>query len=349
LIVAYMTEVLGKPIQTFSIGFDDEKFNELPMARAVANHCNTDHHEEIVHPNALGILPEIVKHHGEPFGDQSAIPSWYLSQLARSKVPMVLSGDGGDELFGGYPMYGGWLRRMEKLGWPGEKTLRDKSLAFVRRMLPSRYKSPHCPGDDSVHWLGFVGRFHFEQRQCLWRPELRFLSDAPDYAISKALLATPGVSLSKVRRVDLETFLPDDIMSKVDISTMSCGLEARPPILDRRVFDFARRMTQNELCRVDSAGAFHGKLPLKKILASRLGNEFVNRPKQGFEVPLHRWLYEDVRARGEVHDRLLSRDAVLNQWFETKAIAATVQSENAFNVWLLIVLDEWLRQMKPIS
>ncbi len=340
LIVGYMSELLEQPVKTFSIGFDDPGANELDHARVVAKHYATDHHEETVHVDALEILPQVVRQYGEPFGDQSSIPTWYVSRLARTQVPMVLSGDGGDEMFGGYSTYGAWLKRMAWLAEPQQPMLRRAA----RRVWPSRYKTPPSPGDDVRNWLEMVGRFNHDQRESLWRHEFRFVVDAPDRALDEALALTRGEGLDRVQHVDLRTFLPGDILTKVDIASMAFGLEVRPPIIDLSVFDAASRIRARDLYSLDDRSGYNGKLPLKRLLARRMGKEFVERPKQGFSIPLKAWLFDDEITSATVRDRLTSSSSPLREWFDIDGIDAALAPQNAANVWLLLVLDEWLRQ-----
>ena len=349
LVVAYMSELLSQPVKTFSIGFDDPGVSELGEARRVAERFGTDHQEEIVHADALGILPDVVRHYGEPFGDQSAIPTWYVSRLARQSVPMVLSGDGGDEIFAGYPTYGWWLARMRGL-LPGSETgLRGAGLRFARRALPDRYTTPISPGDDPQNWLDFVGRFKRVERESLWRREYRFLADAPESATIDALGSSGGVSHRRVQQADLRTFLPSDILVKVDIASMAFGLEVRPPILDVKVFEAAARVRPENLFSLDASGNFNGKLPLKRLLARHLGAQFVERPKQGFSLPLRAWLYDNPSARASVRERLTGADSALGEWFDPGGVSDAVNRENAENTWLLLVLDEWVRQQSAVT
>lgn len=348
LVVAYMAEILDRPVKTFTIGFGDSEVDESGYARLVASEYGTEHREEVVEVDALGVLPELVQHYGEPFGDQSAIPTWYLSKVAASEVPMVLSGDGGDELFAGYPTHARWVNRMRRLGAGPEKGLRGWALQMARGVWPARYPTPSCPSDDADYWLRGVRRFSHAERAALWRPGLRFLADLPDDAVNAALQAQGGVGVDRVQRVDMEVFLPDDILVKVDIASMAFGLEVRPPILDRAVFETAARLPTD--CRLAPGGEGPpvGKWPLKRLMADRMGEPFAMRRKQGFVLPLKEWLYERS-GEGEVKERLFDPGSPLADWFEPAAVEVVVRSGNAVNVWLLVVLDEWARQQKEQS
>ncbi|MEO8577160.1 MAG: asparagine synthase (glutamine-hydrolyzing) [Gemmatimonadales bacterium] len=349
LIVGYMAELLDRPVKTFSIGFDEPGANELDQARIVATRYSTDHHEEIVRVDALGILPDVVRQYGEPFGDQSAIPTWYVSRLARTAVPMVLSGDGGDEIFAGYGTYGGWLKRMEWLGEPKPTGMGGSARKIARRFWPSRYPTPPTPADNPQNWLDFVGRMNHRQRESLWRPELRYLSDAPNRALDEALAAMEGEGVQRVQQVDLRTFLPADILTKVDIASMAFGLEVRPPIIDVKVFEAASRIRERNLYSFDGASEYQGKLPLKRLLARHMGEEFTRRPKQGFSLPLKAWLHDDPATACRVRELLTSSDTPLSVWFDPVGVKTLLDQKQPQNTWLLLVLDEWLRQQQTAA
>jgi asparagine synthase (glutamine-hydrolysing) len=347
LVVGYMTEILDKPVKTFSIGFEDEQINELPYARQVAKKYGTEHHEEIVRFDALAILPELIKHHGEPFGDQSSIPSWYVSRLARNEVPMVLSGDGGDELFAGYKTYGNWLGKLA-LNRPREDESWKRHLRpLVKSVLPSRWPGNSEPENDPALWNDCVIRFNANQREKLWRPEYRFLSDQVCTSMNAEFGAGQFLSgVNKPQRADLGTFLPEDILCKVDVSSMRHGLEVRPPMLDKRVFEVCSSIYASHLFSFNpKTGVYSGKQPLKNLIASKMGGEFAFRPKQGFEIPLKRWL-GTANGTQAIRDRLLGQGTGISEWFEPAQIEATIQKGNFFNIWSLVALEEWCSQFK---
>lgn len=345
LVVGYMAELLGQPVQTFSIGFDDSQFSEVQYARQVAQKYRTEHHEQILNVDAFAALPEIVRHYGEPYGDQSAIATWALCRLARGRVPMALSGDGGDELFAGYGTYGSWLSRCR----PAAVTSpvhRVKNLARGVRNAVLRRPVKRMPTQSTrLHdWFPMVGRFHDGLlRSQLWRGELRFVSDLPDSTFQTAFGETTGLStINQAQWLDLQTFLPEDILTKVDIASMSVGLEVRPPILDRRVFQLAASIAETDLWRND--GGYCGKLPLKQLAALRFGHDFAFRRKQGFEIPLEGWMRGTDQRRKEVGAQLLDdRDGLLD-WFCPERLQEVVARGSAANLWLLCVLREWKRQ-----
>lgn len=340
LVVSYMAELLGQPVETFSIGFDDNRFSEVDYALKVATKYSTKHHEEILCAKAFDALPDIVRHHGEPFGDQSSIATWALSKLARRYVPMALSGDGGDEFFAGYSTYGCWL---ENLGKKPISTTSKRVLATarnVRNLLTGRRNTTRSK-EELEHWLPLTGRFFDRyQRSHLWRPELRFVSDFPGLSLQQAW--EKGKKFTRINQaqwLDLHTFLPEDILTKVDIASMSVGLEVRPPILDRRVFDVAASIPEEDLFRRN--GEYCGKLPLKLLAEKRLGTDFAFRKKQGFEIPLEKWLRGSQERIRQMEHQLADEAEGLGTWFSPDSVKQTVQVGSAYNLWLLVVLREW--------
>ncbi|HBJ35788.1 MAG TPA: hypothetical protein DDZ51_13790 [Planctomycetaceae bacterium] len=338
--------MLDAPVKTFSIGFSEESANELEFARLVSKKYHTEHHEEIVEFDAMEMLPEIVRHHGEPFGDQSAIPTWAVSRLARSEVTMVLSGDGGDELFAGYNSYTAWKRIVDYCQSTHDAHWRQMIRPTLKRLFPSRYPTLEDPMGNPSHWLRCVGRFNKGSRESLWKQELRFLCDLPDSSIELALRdGKHDCDVNRVQRVDLETYLPEDILCKIDIASMRYGLEVRPPMLDRQFFRLASSIDPRSLYRSGTDPV--GKLPLKDLLARKLGHEFAYRRKQGFSLPLDAWLRTNKSNQQAVRDRLTAQNAKISEWFSTEAIAETIELGLAENVWLLLALEEWCGQMKP--
>ncbi len=346
LVVGYMSELMDEPVKTFSIGFEDLSVNELEYARLVSKTYGTEHHEEIVRFDALNILPELVRHYGEPFGDQSAIPTWHVCQLARREVPMVLSGDGGDELLAGYGTYGNWLQKMDYFSPASGNGWLDRLRPLAKTMMPWRYPATDCPEADPDHWTQCVIRFTNQEREKLWRPGLRFLGDQTCQEFARAFeLAEHCQDVNRVQRSDLETFLPEDILGKVDIASMRFGLEVRPPMLDRRFFKTVQHLDPRSLYTRDADGKnYCGKLPLKQLAARKLGEGFAFRPKQGFELPLQSWFNRSSNEAGAIQDRLTDPGARIAQWFDQNQVTTNLNKGRVVNIWLLLVLEEWLEQ-----
>ena len=320
LVVANMSRLLGRPVQTFSIGFEEKEFDETQHARFAATHCGAEPRVEIVNADALAILPDLVRHYGEPFGDSTAVPTFYISRLARQHVPMVLSGDGADELFAGYRSHGAWMA-----AWADKTGARPALL----------------------DWLACIQYVDVPQRLRLWRPEFRSHCPAPLEGFTREWDRAGAFSLAhKVQYLDLKTYLPDNNLAKVDIASMMHGLEVRTPFVDLRVVELAATIPD----RFNFARARDGRWQLKRLLkgvaAKYFPAEFLNRPKMGFAMPLIQWLAPGGKAHAAVRRRLLGADSTLYDYFEP-AVIKQLLLQNAFgSVWLLIFLEEWLRQNK---
>jgi asparagine synthase (glutamine-hydrolysing) len=320
-VVAYMSELLGRPVKTFSIGFDEADYSELNFARQVSHVCGTEHHEEIVRPDALGILPALVHHYGEPFGDNSAIPTFYVSRLARGEVPMVLSGDGGDECFAGYEdTYMPWMRH----------------LALTGAGVPTRARSV----EDYMPFVSSSPRW----REAMWLPERGVTCAAvPPVFQAEFTNARDWPGCSQAQYIDLKTYLPNSVLTKVDIASMMHGLEVRTPILDTRVVEFAATIPVSYNVKL-TADEWVGKRMLKGIASRWFSREFVDRPKQGFGLPLARWLGDAGAVTLAARERCQDSTSPLREYFKVDQINDVIQRRSENLIWRLLVLDEWLRQ-----
>jgi asparagine synthase (glutamine-hydrolysing) len=338
-VVAYMAQIMDRPVKTFSIGFEEAEYSELPFAKQASERWGTEHHVEIVKPDALDVLPRLVSHYGEPFGDSSAIPTFYVSQMARKHVPMVLSGDGGDESFAGYDSYRYWMR-----GFDHDGAARWKNLLrpIGHALNPDRYPL-RCPTLDA--WLSFINYMPTDLRQQLWRPEYRPVLPPVLETFKKEFKRVRKYQLcSKVQYMDLKTYLPFDILTKVDVASMMHGLEVRTPLVDVRVVEFASTIPQNLLIRKNGAGEWEGKLLLKKVMQKYYPSEFLHRKKMGFAVPVRKWFSSGGALRPMVQERLTGQNSVLNEFFNLEIRQAIVANGVSHQMWLLLFLDEWLRQ-----
>ncbi len=242
-ILAYMSQLTSHPVSAFSIGFEEHEYDELKYAKAAAQRWGAKHHIEIVRPNAVEILPALVKHYGEPFGDSSAIPTYYVSQVARKYVPMVLSGDGGDEIFAGYQSYQGWA------GWLSEEDRPPIKRALrlsARSLLPNLYDQHHPRRVSLENWLRFINYFSVNERCNLWRGEYQtHVQQSIQVFKSAAERAKSYSDINFAQSLDIQTYLPFDILTKVDVAAMMHGLEVRPPFIDIRVVEFASRIPEH--------------------------------------------------------------------------------------------------------
>jgi len=336
LIVANMARIMSQPVRTFSIGFEEESHSELPYAKQVSKRWGTEHHVEIVKPDALAILPSLVKHYGEPFGDSSAIPTYYVSQMARRFVPMVLSGDGGDELFAGYDSYRNWMRFLTRKGW--KRWLTPLAHAVSPANFPQRRATLE-------NWLGFISYTGALQRRSLWRGEYSSSSGLPLKVFEREFERTRGYSFCHIAQyMDIKTYLPFDILTKVDIASMMHGLEVRTPLVDVRVAEFAATIPDNFNMRQGDRDLWSGKRLLKQLMRQYYPNELIDRPKQGFSIPMQKWFSPKGAKRPELQERILGRHSRLHSFFDQTALCSLLESGTTGPVWLFLYLEEWLRQ-----
>jgi asparagine synthase (glutamine-hydrolysing) len=359
-VVALMQEQSLRPIKTFSIGFNEPRYNEAPYAKAVAEHLGTDHTELYVAPEAaLELIPSLAEWFDEPFADASQIPTLLVAELARRHVTVALSGDGGDELFHGYPWYqfGAWLS-----GVAGTLPLaaRQGLAAFLTTPSPAIWDSfarlvpesrrPERLGD-RVH--KFAGWMRLPSHDLLFR-EIRSLWSEPEALVAGATepldpIWTGGAAeaapdfLDRMPVIDLLTFLPDDILTKVDRATMAVSLEGRCPILDHRVVEFALRLPRE----YKMAGS-RTKIILKDVLARRVPRPLFERTKQGFESPIADWLRGPLRDWAEdlLDSAAMSADGLLNpapirqKWAEHQSGRRNWQ----YALWSVLMFQEWKRR-----
>jgi len=293
LVVAMMSKVSCKPVKTFSIGFEESKYNELPYARIVANHFRTEHREIIVKPDAFFVLPELVKQFDEPFADSSMIPTYYVSKATREYVTVALSGDGGDELFGGYSQYQGTLANhyiSKFIPLPFRK-----EIAKIAELLPqkigarrhlSRLKyDPYDAFIDRCSYMYFNARY---RRSVLNSDVIDSLGDSfmrPETSRREHLMQTAHDFINCLTYADFKTYLPDDILVKVDRASMLVSLEVRAPLLDYRIADFSFRNIPGNL----KVRGITTKILLKKLARRVLPKELNINRKWGFSIPVSEW------------------------------------------------------------
>ena len=367
-VVALMQAQSSRQVKTFAIGFDQAGFDEAPHARAVAGVLGTDHTELYVTPDeARAVIPRLAGMYDEPFADSSQIPTYLVSALARRSVTVALSGDGGDELFGGYARYFAsqalWSR-LRKIPSPvrraGARMLRagaaptiDRALAPFRGALPRPLRR-HASGA-RAHQVGglLAARDENELYQQLLthvEPHLALVGGAAgaSYLADRPEWTTLPDYLRRMMLWDATTYLPDDILVKVDRASMAVGLEARVPILDHRVAEFAWSLPP----ALASDGRT-GKLPLRAVLARYVPPALFDRPKMGFTVPLGEWLRGPLR---EWAGDLLAPDRVRRAGLIEPAVAEQLlgahlsrRAEHGWALWSLLVLQSWLDEQSAAA
>jgi asparagine synthase (glutamine-hydrolysing) len=333
-----MAAIMNQPVKTFTIGFKDTAFDERVYAHQVANRWHTDHTELVVDMDAMSLLPEIVKHYGEPFGDVSAMPMWYLSRLARQSVPMVLSGDAGDELFAGYEEYSlRWSKYSE--GIPYHLSASKKWMYRAAHLI-NRGRFPYRKNDfESWYNMSNAGL------SFLWKDEIKSTLQSRQKEILRDTFEISR-SLShfqKAQLMDFHHYLPDDVLFKSDVATMSQGLEMRTPLLDLKVVEWASTLP-SELTIPKKHNTFQPKYLLKKILSRYFSEEFIHRPKKGFTVPMDRWMNPHTKEGKSVLDRLMDSRSPIHRYFKSDEVKKVLKMERKEQTWKLLVLEEWLEQ-----
>lgn len=332
MVVALMASMSDRPVKTFSIGFAEEEYNELPYARMVARHCATEHHELVVRPDAAAVFPELVWHYGEPFADSSAIPTYYLSKLTREGVVVALSGDGGDENFAGYPRYVMSDADRALRPWASQPLWTDPRLA------------EGMPPEFFPYYLRMT-HFHEAYQETLYGEAL---SDQARRAPGVGLLldlwrkVDAPDTLGKMTGVDFGLYLPDTLMTKVDIAAMAHSLEVRCPFLDHKLIEFAARIPS----RLKLHGGTEGKHIFKRIAERYLPRQVIYRRKMGFGVPLDHWFRNELKEMA--HDVLLSQRAMQRGYFRREhieRILALQEQPNGqswhYHIWNLLMLELW--------
>ncbi len=347
LVVAMMAELSSQPVKTFSIGFTHEEYDVLPYARSVAERYQTDHHEFIVTPDAEAILPELVWHYNEPFADSSAIPTYYVAKLARQHVTVALTGDGGDENFGGYSRYqfaageagsgASVLLRLlrQSMAMPGLIDARDPAGTWrrIRALTPKRL----------LYYLR-ITHFHEGYQRRLYSEAFRERIGAGltiDWMLQRLRASDASDGLDSLLDLDLALYLPDTLMTKVDVASMAHSLETRCPMLDHQFLEFAATIPA-DLKLKDGAV---GKYILKEAAAPYLPAEVVHRKKMGFGVPIDHWFRNELR--GLVRDTLLSKRAAERGYFERAYVEEILQRHDNpgeswhYLIWSLLMLELW--------
>jgi asparagine synthase (glutamine-hydrolysing) len=343
----------SEPVRTFSIGFDHQQFDELPHARRISELFGTDHEEFHVHAEAVDIAPKLARHYGEPFASATAIPSFYLSELTRRHVTVALNGDGGDESFGGYTRYvanalasrldvipGAARRAISNVGGRlAESGDRSSVRSRARRLsmtlgleAPARYGRYKELCDLPLRSAMYTGEFAAS------------VEGLRRDTIGEAWAATSGASVvDKMLEVDVTTYLTGDLIPKVDIATMAYALEARSPFLDHELMQLAASIPASLKVR----GA-EKKWILREALRPWVPNEILDRPKQGFVVPLSAWLRTDLRSWAR--DILLDAGTQSRGYFAPGAMEqmldrhASGSDADDKRIWALVMLELWHRE-----
>jgi asparagine synthase (glutamine-hydrolysing) len=362
-VVALMQKSSSQQVKTFTIGFNEAGYDESPHAKAVAQHLQTDHTElKLTASDALDVIPKLSRIYDEPFADSSQIPTYLVSALAREHVTVALSGDGGDELFGGYDRYRVFDRLQKYRGIvPGGvlklsgKALSSLAVETWNKIGQSPFaavapKSVRVRTGERVHKLAKLLRS--ESDEDLYQNLLSVNSDPASLVIGyvdsvyKVGVASGGSSFEVAMMTDTYNYLPDDILVKVDRASMAVSLEVRVPLLDPDVFSFAWGLHPDD--RVKNG---IGKWPLRQLLNRYVPAEIVERPKMGFGVPINKWLRSELRGwASELLDSQLLKqqgyfhaEPIVHMWDEH----VSGKADRSAELWPILMFQAWLQEWHP--
>ena len=353
LVVAYMAKASPSRVKTFSVGFAEEEFNELPYARMVAKQYDTDHHEFICRADAATVLPQMISHFDEPMGDPSSLPTYYLSQMTRQHVTVALNGDGGDETFAGYQRYNGnvWVRRYSRLVPLALRThLIRPSVRAARRLLSGNalVRRLHLLNEYSLNsanlYIGFMRIFSPEMKSALYGPVMQpsLATEAEDHLRFFYQADDLPSEVDRMLYCDTMTYLPGDLLVKVDRMSMAHSLEARSPFLDHQVMEYAASLPGDLKLRGATL-----KYLLKKVAARHISPELIHRRKQGFGIPADRWFRQELAGvvTSIFRQSELARAGYLDQKGTNAFVADHVagRTNNGYPLWVLLNLELWYR------
>ncbi|HRI16618.1 MAG TPA: asparagine synthase C-terminal domain-containing protein, partial [Verrucomicrobiota bacterium] len=346
-VVALMSQMSSHRVRTFSIGFADDPNDETPYSALMARHVNSDHTHEVVSAAQLAeVAPTLAAHFDEPFADDSMVPTWFVSKLARQSVTVALSGDGGDEVFGGYTWYRrAWRQARLEAAIPA--AFRPLAKAFGSK-LPSKYAA-YFTGLDAPPstWRLRSPYFDTAGRLAMYRADFRSVLGSSDADVSRGSILKAAQELpllSQLQTLDLAGYLPGDILVKVDRVSMKESLEARCPLLDHIVFEFMANVPPD--LKLNARGS---KWLFQQAVADLLPPAIWQRQKRGFDVPLATWFAGPLRPL--VDELRESNSLKLHQWLDPASVrsvlgkAGSGTSGDAGRVWALICLELWARSL----
>lgn len=358
-VVAFMSQFATEPVQTFSIGFSDDTYNELPYARAVARHFGTRHYDEVLNPDIADLAEQLVCHQDEPFADTSVFPTYLVSKLAGREVKVVLSGDGGDELFGGYDTYlaekydryyrrlPGVLRRRVLptiAGWLPPQPAKKGFINKVKRMVEGGALEPAL---QHTRWMIFL---HQSVKDSLYQSGLRATLGTNPTADVIGNYFHQGIrfdNLAQQQYVDIKTYLTDDILTKVDRMSMAVSIEARVPLLDYRIVEYALNLPP-----AMKLNGSRTKSILRRAVKGLVPDLVLDKPKQGFSIPMKHWLCTSLKP---MMLGLLSKDSLQRSgYFAPQVVSSWVHEHlegrvnHSHHLWPLMVFEMWRRDTQAI-
>lgn len=351
-IVAFMALQMQKPVKTFSVGFKESKYNELPFAKLVAQKYKTDHSEIIVEPKMIEILPKLVYQYEEPYADSSALPTWYLCQATKKYVTVALNGDGGDENFAGYDRYSAFKLYLKFKFLPGKKIFQKISEIFWQKtkvpIFRKAFRFFSAYQDKPISfYLRLIGYFQEEGKKEIYEENLFEFTQKSRKEKFLEEIFEEGKSFSKMDQIfytDINSYLPDDLLVKVDIASMAHSLEIRSPFLDHEFMELCAKIPENLKIK-----EFNKKYIFKKLIKKYLPKECICRPKMGFGAPLDDWF--KGKLENYLRENLLDKN-FLNFGFKKEGIEKLIKEHkkgiknNSYKLWALLMLKFWLEVFK---
>jgi asparagine synthase (glutamine-hydrolysing) len=353
-VVGYMSQLSSTPVETFSIGFQDATYNELPYAEAVARHFGTHHRFEVLNPDVASLAEQLVQHHDEPFADTSIFPTYLVSKLARQHVKVALSGDGGDELFAGYDTYIAERLSHYYSKLPGvmrtslmpafasmlpPQPAKKGTINKVKRMIEGASMDPSL---QHTRWMIFMNEW---DKDILYQPDLKKTLEQGSTAgffEGHFQKVRSFDRLAQQQYVDLKTYLADNILTKVDRMSMAVSLEARVPLLDHRIAEFALNLPPQ--MKLDGSRT---KVILRRALKRLVPDLVLEKPKEGFSIPMKHWLGTSLKPM--MMDLLATETVQKRGYFQPRVVSAWIQdhlqgrANHAHRLWALMVLELWHR------
>jgi asparagine synthase (glutamine-hydrolysing) len=353
-IVALMSELSSAPVKTFSIGFEEKEYDELKYARIIAEKFNTDHHEFVVKPNAVEILPKLVWHYSEPFADSSAIPTFYVSELTRKYVTVALNGDAGDENFAGYERYlaNQIACRYERIPYHLRKGLESVIQKIPYSVKPKSFLYKTKRFFDAVseeprrRYSRWMTHFNNQRKKELYTEEFQSQLgsiDSIDLLLGAYADSDARDFIDATLDADVNMYLPGDLLVKVDIASMAYSLEARSPLLDHLFMEFVASLPSDLKLRGKVT-----KYIFKKSLKNVLPKEILNRKKMGFGVPIDHWFRNELKEMA--YDVLLDRRSLERGYFKQKTVQQLLDEHVSgkfhwhYLLWTLLMLELWHRE-----
>lgn len=353
IVVGLMRRLGVSPLRTFSIGFPVERYDETRFARRVAAQFQTEHHEQIVTPQAREVLDTLAYHYDEPFADSSAIPTWYVAHYTRQHVTVALTGDGGDEAFGGYDRYRAARLSARFDRWPaaarhalaqlGTLIPHGRGRSFGSRAYRFLHALADAPADRYASWITV---FREAELRAAYRDDAEIPAPSAEHWLSEIARGQPGDPAERAIATDFLSYLPYDLLTKVDIASMACSLECRSPFLDHELVEFALSLPIEW-----RAGGRGGKRILRDWARGLLPAEVLARSKMGFGVPVGEWFRGELR--GLLTNTLGDPDGICGRLLRRDWLDALVadhlsgRANHEHRLWALLMLELWWKRWQP--